>query len=88
MTGVIATFKDLGYTIAPLLAGFLIEVIDITETRSTSLALRSSSSCQSRFFWMTDVVTTKFQNECVNLFFFQFLEGWVLRGFLTHLGPE
>jgi len=32
MTGAIATFKDLGYTIGPLLAGLLIEMIGITET--------------------------------------------------------
>ena len=32
MTGVIATFKDLGYTIGPLLAGRLIELINITNT--------------------------------------------------------
>jgi len=32
MTGAIATFKDLGYTIGPLLAGRLIEVINITNT--------------------------------------------------------
>jgi MFS family permease len=32
MTGAIATFKDLGYTVGPLLAGRLIEVINITNT--------------------------------------------------------
>jgi predicted MFS family arabinose efflux permease len=32
MTGAIATFKDLGYTLGPLLAGLLIEVIGMTET--------------------------------------------------------
>jgi MFS family permease len=32
MTGAIATFKDLGYTIGPLLAGFLIEVVGMTNT--------------------------------------------------------
>jgi MFS family permease len=32
MTGAIATFKDLGYTLGPLLAGLLIEVIGITGT--------------------------------------------------------
>ena len=32
MTGAIATFKDLGYTLGPLLAGLLIETIGMTET--------------------------------------------------------
>ena len=32
MTGAIATFKDLGYTVGPLLAGFLIEALGMTNT--------------------------------------------------------
>jgi predicted MFS family arabinose efflux permease len=32
MTGAIATFKDLGYTIGPLLAGLLIEVLGMANT--------------------------------------------------------
>jgi MFS family permease len=32
MTGAIATFKDLGYTLGPLLAGLLIEVLGMIET--------------------------------------------------------
>ncbi len=32
MTGVIATFKDLGYTIGPLLAGFLIGSVGMATT--------------------------------------------------------
>ncbi len=32
MTGAIATFKDLGYTLGPLLAGFLIEALGMTST--------------------------------------------------------
>lgn len=32
MTGAIATFKDLGYTIGPLLAGYLIEAFGIADT--------------------------------------------------------
>ncbi|HZW84805.1 MAG TPA: MFS transporter, partial [Nitrososphaerales archaeon] len=32
VTGAIATFKDLGYTIGPLLAGLLIELVGITDT--------------------------------------------------------
>jgi hypothetical protein len=32
MTGVVATFKDLGYTIGPLLAGFLIGSIGMAAT--------------------------------------------------------
>jgi DHA1 family multidrug resistance protein-like MFS transporter len=32
MTGAIATFKDLGYTIGPLLAGLMIEAIGMTDT--------------------------------------------------------
>lgn len=32
MTGAIATFKDLGYTIGPLLAGYMIASLSITET--------------------------------------------------------
>ncbi len=32
MTGAIATFKDLGYTLGPLLAGFLIEALGMTDT--------------------------------------------------------
>ena len=32
MTGAIATFKDLGYTVGPLAAGFLIQAAGITTT--------------------------------------------------------
>jgi MFS family permease len=32
MTGAIATFKDLGYTVGPLLAGYLIEAFGISDT--------------------------------------------------------
>jgi hypothetical protein len=32
MTGAIATFKDLGYTLGPLSAGFLIPVLGIHDT--------------------------------------------------------
>ena len=32
MTGAVATFKDLGYTLGPLLAGLLIEAVGMTET--------------------------------------------------------
>jgi predicted MFS family arabinose efflux permease len=32
MTGAIATFKDLGYTLGPLFAGLLIETLGMTET--------------------------------------------------------
>ena len=32
MTGAIATFKDLGYTVGPLLAGLLIGAVGIVDT--------------------------------------------------------
>jgi predicted MFS family arabinose efflux permease len=32
MTGAIATFKDLGYTIGPLLAGLVMEMVGMTST--------------------------------------------------------